>query len=342
MKRNKSGISLIVLVITIIVMIILAAAVVITLNNTNIINRANEGVAAWDLNQVQNIAALAWAEAYLDKNAGETVNFQDRVETALTENGVNLNKYVVTATETGVEVCEKTLGALIKGPEDYGKTVDYTVTVGSETYDEWQVYYEDEANGYVFLATPDIFQTEVGVKSVADLTNDDLRLYNIFKLGQNITYTLSDSNLSHQRVAALISNYGSYANTAVYGTNVVGAMACPTIELLTAGWNSKGYDPIITATIVDGWYRVNGEISVQVQNRDTIYLLSAADYPHYLTSPTDSAWILVAGRTAHLGVTTGGSGSSGNSYKMEIRPVVCLKSTTPAEEGTTTDFSLIK
>jgi len=249
MKRNKSGISLIVLVITIIVMIILAAAVVITLNNTNIINRANEGVAAWDLNQVQHIATLAWAEAYLDKNAGETVNFQDRVETALTENGVNLNKYVVTSTETGVEVYEKTLGALIKGPEDYGKTVDYTVTVGSKTYDQWNVYYEDEANGYVFITLPDQENHTVELKSVSDLTEDDLKLYNIFKLGLNSTYVLSNSYESHKIVATLIANYDVYANTADYGTNIVGAIGSPTIELLAAGWNSKGYEPQITATI---------------------------------------------------------------------------------------------
>ena len=48
MRKQKKGISLIVLVITILVMIILAGAVIITLNNTNIINKANTAVSETD------------------------------------------------------------------------------------------------------------------------------------------------------------------------------------------------------------------------------------------------------------------------------------------------------
>jgi len=337
MKRNKSGISLIVLVITIIVMIILAASVVITLNNTNIINRANEAVNASDLKTVQNIAVLAWSEAYLDKNAGETVNFQERVETALRSNGVSLKKYVVTATETGVEVHEKvfeTLGALIKGHEDYGKTVDYTVTVGSETYNEWQVYYEDEENGYVFLALPTTIAGSIEAKAVSELTNGDLELYNIFRLGTNSILKLEDPNYGHQLVAGLISNYGAYANTTDYGTNVVGAIGGPTLELLTTAWNSKGYEPALTYTVSATGYE-GMPFSIDTIDTDNIHILSNRD-PHWIASPSKIGEAWTVGRTAYLGFM------SYDGASADIRPVVCLKSTILAEEGTTTDFSLIK
>jgi Tfp pilus assembly protein PilE len=56
MRKEKQGISLIVLVITIIVMIILAASVVITLSNSGIIGKANEAVIQMDLKNIQQEA----------------------------------------------------------------------------------------------------------------------------------------------------------------------------------------------------------------------------------------------------------------------------------------------
>ena len=61
---QKKGISLIVLVITIIIMIILAAAIIISLNNTGIIGNANKAVDETNEKTVQEIANLAWGEAY--------------------------------------------------------------------------------------------------------------------------------------------------------------------------------------------------------------------------------------------------------------------------------------
>jgi len=84
-------------------MIILAAAVVTTLSNSGIINRANEGVAAWDLNQVQHIATLAWAEAYLD---GETNIDEEYIRGKLEEQGINTDNYDITVTANGVSVAK--------------------------------------------------------------------------------------------------------------------------------------------------------------------------------------------------------------------------------------------
>ena len=101
MKRNKSGISLIVLVITIIVMIILAGSVVITLSNSGIIDKANEAVSASDLNQVQHAATLIWVDAYLD---GEENLNEQYIRGELAKDGINADKYDIEVTKGGVKV----------------------------------------------------------------------------------------------------------------------------------------------------------------------------------------------------------------------------------------------
>ena len=105
--QKKKGISLIVLIITIIVMIILAAAIILTLNNSGIINRANEAVEKTDLVQVKNLATLKWAEAYLDENIKAREDYKKYIEDGLKESGINPDDYNITVTESGVEVQEK-------------------------------------------------------------------------------------------------------------------------------------------------------------------------------------------------------------------------------------------
>ena len=168
--QKKKGISLIVLVITIIVMIILAASVVITLSNTGVINRASEAVDATNQSQVQDLAALVWADAYMDNKRDEALVTE--VTTKLGEQGITSDKWNIQVSNTGVTVTSKnsattTLGSLIKGPEDYGKTVDYTVTTEVTLYEwdedyletietkktvtvsDWQIYYHNE--DYIYL-----------------------------------------------------------------------------------------------------------------------------------------------------------------------------------------------
>ena len=100
--NRKQGISLIVLVITIIVMVILAAAVVITLSNTGIINKANQAVNLTNEKQVQDLAALVWADAFMDGKRGEELKTE--VETKLKDYA---SVYNITVTDTGVAVTKK-------------------------------------------------------------------------------------------------------------------------------------------------------------------------------------------------------------------------------------------
>ena len=67
LRKNKSGISLIVLVITIIVMIILAAAIILSLSNSGIIGKANKAKTDTDVASAKDIVAMAHADWMLDE-----------------------------------------------------------------------------------------------------------------------------------------------------------------------------------------------------------------------------------------------------------------------------------
>ncbi len=152
MKR-KQGISLIVLVIIIIVMIILAASVVLTLSNTGIINKANEAVDKTNLNEVQNLATLVWAEELVDGKRG------DSLKTAVLEKMKDYTtKYDIIVTDAGVTVNK---------PRDYYDGVNVVATDSSyfefefdettktatlvdvkEEHAEWAYYNNNTTNTY--------------------------------------------------------------------------------------------------------------------------------------------------------------------------------------------------
>jgi len=74
----KKGISLIVLVITIIVMIIIAGAIIISLNSTNVINKANVAVDASNEAELKSAVALEYMNQYVAYwNSKETVETTD-------------------------------------------------------------------------------------------------------------------------------------------------------------------------------------------------------------------------------------------------------------------------
>ena len=359
--RRKQGISLIVLVITIIVMIILAASVVIALSNTGIINRASQAVNLTDEASVQDLAALTWADAFMDDLRGEALVTE--VTNKLSEQGVTADKWNISISDTGISVTNKnssstTLGSLIKGPEDYGKTVDYTVTAEVALYgwdedyveivetkktvtvDKWQIYYHNA--DYVYLiAENSIGETMLNKgTTVASLTSDELALYEKFRVGTADKYTLVDTvsgnqAYNSQAVAQLIKDHADFANTTTYGTNVVGAIGGPTLELLAAGWNAKGYTPTMSLTTDIYGYKINGEDWLVELKSDELYITS--NYYYWLASPSADAndFVMLAGyNNVDIDGYTGG---------YALRPVVCLKSSIPATAGTGDyDFSLTK
>ena len=338
----KKGISLIVLVITIIVMIILAASVVITLSNTGVINRASEAVDLTNEAAVQDLAALTWADAYMDNKRG--TDLVNEVTTKLGEQGVTTDKWNITVTDTGVTVTNKNsssgtgLGSLITA-DNYGDKVDYSVTVDGTTFDDWQIYYHN--SDYVYLIS-ESYVDEVSLykgTTVASLTSDELALYEKFRVGDADKYTLADTvsgstSNNSQAVAQLIKDYANFANKTTYGTNVVGAIGGPTIELLAAGWNAKGYTPTMALTTDTYGYMINNGYHEEVTS-DGLYVPSS--YYYWLASPSalDDTDVMLVACDRVL-----------RDYYFRpygVRPVVCLKSNIPATVGTgDCDFSLTK
>ena len=126
MKRNKQGISLIVLVLTIIIMIILAAAVIVTLSNSNIIDRADEAVSKTDVAQLQQLASIAWAEAYAraveDGTQISAESLKDDVIKSLEDNGYSeatLNNYDIKVDLEGVTVAKKEMSKQKKFDQEF-------------------------------------------------------------------------------------------------------------------------------------------------------------------------------------------------------------------------------
>ncbi len=112
---QKKGISLIVLVITIIVMIILAASVVISMSNNGIIDKAGQAVTMTDEKQVQDLASLIWAEAYLHETRTDTI--ENVVKDKLEEQGVTDTNWDIQVSNTGVTVTSKLNGST---EDEYG------------------------------------------------------------------------------------------------------------------------------------------------------------------------------------------------------------------------------
>ena len=338
----KKGISLIVLVITIIVMIILAASVVITLSNTGIIDRAAHAVDLTNQKQVQDLASLLWAEAYMDENRTDTI--ENIVKNALKEEGITEDKWDIEVSDSGVTVTNKELalkaglGGMIT-TADYGKTVDYSVTVDGKAYSNWKIFYHN--NEYIFL----IASKSIGLvkldkgTTVASLTEDELKLYEKFTLNSSDKYVLADKKGSetlynNQGVAQLIKDYTNFANTKDYGKNVVGAIGGPTLELITSALNAKGHTtPPIAISTNEYGYKIN----------DGLYIYPASE--NFYMPPTYYYWLASpSARNATNVIYSGRSSISYVSYlsELDVHPVVCLKASIPATVGTTTDFSLIK
>ena len=358
--QKKKGISLIVLSITILVMAILAATAIIALEDSGIIGRSKNTITNQQKNEEYTRLQVI-KNGILTDNLGEItvdeyiaeLKLQGVIEDVVT---ISAKGNKVVKTKSGLEVYinqdgnsnlkisyedfGQPLVSLIKGPEDYGKTVDYTVTVNGTTYDDWQIYYHN--SDYVYLIS-ESYVDEVSLykgTTVASLTSDELALYEKFRVGTADKFTLVDivkgdmQAYNCQGVAQLIKDYANFANKTTYGTNVVGAIGGPTIELLAAGWNAKGYTPTMALTTDTYGYMINNGYHVEVTS-DGLYVPSS--YYYWLASPSalDKYGVMYAGYDSVLG--TGYFSTAG------VRPVVCLKSSIPATVGTGDyDFSLTK
>ncbi len=216
--KNKRGISLIVLVITIIVMIILAASVVITLNNSGIIDKANDAVNKTNLKEVQQLASVKWAEEFMDGKRGETL--KNAVLEALKD---YTDKYDIEVDDQGVLVIEKAEddGEWINDPttcnikfkEPY--TINQTIKTG-EILEITYVFYEEGVGTLFVNGTHG--QTEIYPVFETEYCKNKLRRYPVGmpqEAGyEEYTISANGNNISCQNYVS--SSDGDYYETTTY------------------------------------------------------------------------------------------------------------------------------
>ena len=380
--QKKKGISLIVLVITIIVMIILAASVVITLSNTGVINRASQAVDLTNEASVQDLAALTWADAYMDNKRG--TDLVNEVTTKLGEQGVTADKWNITVTDTGVTVTNKNtatapgLGSLITAA-NYGDTVNYE----ANGVTDWKIFYHTEE--YVYL----IASEKLAYDKVPTKLKDTIADGGAGATITSATVTLADSTsrtlgqiywpsgnaptsaATIQNPTKWMANWGDYSTnangkcvsyfldetywtgfkntTASYESYVEGAIGTPTAEMFVASWNAKRLTETNTSKVEmtlsengTTGYYINGSTALSIGTSDPLYIWS--------TASNSATWL-----ASPSGGSTGtllNAFNSGHVYDDDyyssitsygVRPVVCLKSNIPATVGKGDyDFTLVK
>ncbi len=236
--KNKNGISLIVLVITIIVMIILAGAIILTINNSGIISRASEAVEETNLATVKEVASLAWAEAYADgvrtveDLADGTKGFKTRIEEALEKNKIDVEKYQLNITTSGVEVTlkgeEKAKWVkegftVAKGDQvlKIGELVDYTAT-GTDYNGGWKVLGADDEGNLLIMSAADVKSSHRLGYDTTDTTD-----------AEKMEEAQNDWLNGAAELDGICEPYG-------YGEGVVGKARSITVEDVNA---VTGYDP---------------------------------------------------------------------------------------------------
>ena len=162
MKKQKSGISLIVLVITIIVMIILAAAIIISLNNAGIIENAGKAKEESNLANIKTAADLIYSGYILDESTlpeGTTVG--DYITQKLVSNGTikgkNEDYYIeICDNETVVVKVGTTADKYYKGEIEAGDKIEYEATGTNCSKDYWYVLGIDKNNQLLITVDADL------------------------------------------------------------------------------------------------------------------------------------------------------------------------------------------
>lgn len=108
-KKNKSAISLIVLVITVLVLSILASVVIISLQGSDIISRAGEVKKEYEISSLQEVANMAYVESQFKTYSSDKEREED-IMSMISESVANdevLSNYYIVVTDTGAKVYDK-------------------------------------------------------------------------------------------------------------------------------------------------------------------------------------------------------------------------------------------
>ena len=266
--KNKSGISLIVLVITIIVMIILAAAVILSLSSSGIIGRANEAVIDSNLAQVRTLAQAIWSEIYLENMEGKNLSYATEVQKRLEDQGIDITKYEIFADSNGVTV-------ELSGIDKTGPDIRILTPESSDETNPTQV------TSSSFAVTGEV-EDESEIKSLTingtDATvNEDGSWSHTLTLNANETTTITVVAIDENNNSTTVVKYVCYVRIepGLYqtGTNYT---------VMLKSWDILGSEGIITSTgrIVSGKRsQLSGDLvvsnTIQEIAQDSYYLCTS-------------------------------------------------------------------
>ena len=226
LKKQKKGISLIVLVITIIVMIILATAIIMSLTNSGIIGKANKAKTENDISSTKEIISVAYSEWILMSEEEQTSNggsFVTYASNKLEKTGIDSEDYIIK--ETGeVEVCVAKIGEV--------KYASLNAAIKASPNDE-------ETS---ILITNNVEEKiSVGTRKIVTI---DLNGYTISSTGIAIinkgTLTLKDTSSSKSGKINAISDKSLYKPK--YDLNNDGVVGQFDIDVITANYNKSSED----------------------------------------------------------------------------------------------------
>ncbi len=191
--QNKKAVSLVVLVITIIVMIILAGTIILSINNSGIIEKAQNAVDETNLQEVQTLASLKWAEAFVDGNITQE-QLEEEVLKRLNEENLDLTPYEITVTEDGVTV------ALKGSTKAFWVQEGLTVTNGTNVLTIGDTIAYDETNGGSITGLTDVEWAVLGANDKGELLiMSTSNVVSSYRLGYESTITDSAAQLEENQ-----------------------------------------------------------------------------------------------------------------------------------------------
>lgn len=244
--NQRHGITLISLVITIILLLILAGIVInLTLGENGIIKMA-------------------------EKAGKNYINAEEHEQTQLEEFTNEANKIIANK--------NKKLVSQITA-KDYGKEINYSVTVNGTELSDWKVFYNDGNNVYIIKSDyldNSLIPNSTGIK----------------KTGKYVAYW--EKSINNKSAAETLTNTNNWSEFAS-GKAGETATGGPTIEMYVASWNEKGYTKLYTSTNSTGYLigTTKNQTTTEVNMSDDIVGYSDILYYPYkdICESCNSYWI---------------------------------------------------
>lgn len=305
--RKEKGITLIALIITIIIMLILAGVVItLTIGENGLFKTAKYAAKNYTNAEAKELADL-----------NNITNIVDQAINDETEKSAQTNPTLVS------QITAK----------DYGKTINYSVTINETELSDWKVFYNDGTNVYIMLSNylnNSLIPTSTGMKTK----------------GSYAAYWESSSlsTPTNQSAIEILNNTTYWADFAK-GRGGETATGGPTLDMYVLSWNEKGYTKLYTAKNSTGYFVGTNNTPTETYlmmssdkagYSDKLYYLSAnyeggAVCGYWLAAPCakDSNRLFDVYHTGALNNST----IDGTVYG--IRPVVCLSSEVTGNVGDT-------